>query len=149
VIPKLSDDERIAFVAAARTLLGTPFRHQARGPSKVDCAGLAACALADVGRKIEDLAVYGRNPHRDGLQAMVRANLGPPVADAPRPGDIVLMGWDGSAPRHIAIVTDHPHGLGIIHTCSAFRKVVEHSLDSTAAQSGETWRDRIVEVYRP
>lgn len=149
MIPKLSDSERLAFVAAARALLGTPFKHHGRSVRSVDCAGLPALALAQLGHVIADLTVYGRNPHRDGLQGMVEANLGPPVDDEPRVGDVVLMAWDTAEPRHIAIVTDHPNGLGIIHTCSAFRKVIEHSLDDNAAIGGETWRERIRLVYRP
>jgi hypothetical protein len=149
VIPKLTDDERLAFVANARALLGTPFKHRGRSVRSLDCAGLPALALARMGHVIADLRVYGRNPHRDGLRAMVEANLGPPVDDDPRPGDVLLMGWDGNPERHIAIVTDHPFGLGIIHTCSAFQRVIEHNLDDTAAQGGETWRDRITGIWRP
>lgn len=142
MIPKLTDDERLAFVANARALLGVPFKPRGRSARSLDCAGLPALALAQLGHVIDDLRVYGRNPHMDGLQAMVEANLGPPVEGPPQFGDVLLMAWDDAPPRHIAIVTDHPFGLGIIHTCSAFQRVIEHALD-------DTWRARIRLVYRP
>jgi len=58
----------IAHVEAARKYLGMPFRHMARGPRRVDCAGLILCAFRDVGIELEDMPVYGREPHKDGLR---------------------------------------------------------------------------------
>lgn len=137
----LSEDERAEFVARCRELVGVRFKHMGRTERGLDCAGLPALAFARVGRTIEDLRSYGRDPWRDGLQSMIEANLGPPVDDEPRPGDVLLIHWGDGPPRHIAVVCDHPNGLGIIHTCSNFRAVIEHRLD-------DVWRSRIVAVYR-
>jgi cell wall-associated NlpC family hydrolase len=141
-VTPLSDTERAEFIARCRELLGVRFRHQGRTERGLDCAGLPALAFARIGRAIADLPAYGRDPFRDGLQQAIEANLGAPVDDEPRPGDVLLIHWGDGPPRHIAVCVDHPHGLGIIHTCSSFRRVIEHALDAT-------WRSRICGVYRP
>lgn len=147
--PLLSDDERSTFIAHARALRGVRFRHQGRTDFALDCAGLPGLALQRTGRAFVDLAAYSRNPHMDGLRSMIEENLGPPVAEGPgadrfaQAGDVVLTNQDGGPDRHIAIVVDHPFfGLGLLHTCARFKKVIEHGLDPE-------WRARIVAVFRP
>ena len=126
---------------AARAYIGRPFRHRARGPKYFDCAGLAIRASLDCGYLVPfDLAVYGREPHKDGLREAVQKNMGQPVTDGPLVGDVLLMRFDAD-PHHIAIVGDHPQGLSLIHAYAAAERVVEHFMDAR-------WRSRIVEVYR-
>lgn len=40
---------------------------------------------------MQDLKYYGREPHKDGLRQIVQLNLGQPVHDAMRVGDVCLM----------------------------------------------------------
>lgn len=129
-------------VAAARTYLGTPFRHRGRSPRAVDCAGLLILAFADCGRTIIDVPAYGREPHQDGLREAVQLNMGEPVTDELQPGDIVLMRFVRE-PHHLALIGDYIHGgLSLIHAYGDVGKVVEHRLD-------DVWRSRILEAYRP
>jgi hypothetical protein len=137
----LTDDERTAFLAACRALVGTKFRHRGRSGRSVDCAGVPVVALQSIGRSVRDLAAYGKFPNRDGLREMLVANLGPPVPGL-QPGDIALMRMRGE-PRHVGVVAEFAGRLTLIHASSDFGKVVEHSLLASP------WFDNIVEVYRP
>jgi len=129
----------------ARALVGVRWRHQGRTPWGVDCAGLVALAYAPV-RDVVDRTDYGRTPHNGELEAMLRANFGEPVLTGPvaladlRPGDVVLMRWV-DAPQHVALVCDHPDGLGLIHAHAPSRRVVEHGISPD-------WLAAICEVYR-
>lgn len=128
-------------VSAARAYLGVPFRHRGRTSAGLDCAGLVWRAYADLGLVLPDVRIYGREPHRNGLQeAMVRA-LGEPVARHPQAGDVLLMRFN-KEPHHLGIVGDYVHGgLSLIHAYGTAGRVVEHRLD-------DTWRSRIAAVYR-
>jgi len=130
-------------VSAARAYIGVPFRHRGRSATRLDCAGLAIRALRDAGRVVAfDIRHYGQEPWRDGLRQAVQANMGPPVDDAPQPGDVLLMRFNTDQPHHIAIAGDYLYGgLSIIHAYAEVGRVVEHRLD-------DRWRSRIVEVYR-
>lgn len=141
--PPLTPDETAAMLAYARTLINVRFRHMGRNPKLgVDCSGLVVLALRHIGRPVKDMPSYGRDPHRDGLQQAVEANLGQPVAGEHLPGDVALMAFEGQ-PRHVGFIASHPQGgLMLIHTYGTIRKVTEHRLD-------DLWRSRIVSVYRP
>ena len=107
----------------------------------MDCLGLVVVAMQAVGRLMADRANYGRNPVNDGIVEAARAHFGKPIKLANlRPGDVVLMQWH-QQPNHVAIVTDHPHGLGLIHSLAG-KCVVEHIL-------ADPWPRRILEAFRP
>lgn len=135
----LTDAERAAFIAACRARVGVKFRHRGRTARSLDCAGLIVVALASIGRPVDDLKVYGKFPHRDGLRDMIVANLGEPVADM-QAGDVVLMRERGD-PRHVAAVGEFDGRLTLIHASSDYGRVVEQTLAPYA--------DRMVEVFRP
>lgn len=142
----LTPEEVQAFIAEARKCRNTPFLHMGRNPKVgLDCAGLPQHAMkAGVGRPVYDLPAYGRDPHKDGLRTAMVNNFGPPVPmETMRAGDVVLMRFQNhSEPRHVAIVTDHPDGLALLHVHSEMKFVSEHRMDAR-------WRSFIVEVYRP
>lgn len=147
LIPPLTPEQRMAFVEAARCFLGASWAHQGRRPNRMDCIGLGALAMAAIGIRLRDRTDYGRVPSQKKLRGELFEHFGPPVDDL-MPADWVTLRWTGEE-NHIAIVTDHPEGLGLIHCWRAAPgspagggKVVEHRLD-------ETWRRRIVEVFRP
>lgn len=139
----LSDAERIAFIAAARSMLGTRWRHQGRDTRGVDCAGLVAYSLRAVGRTIADSTAYGRVPYRGSLEATLGANLGPMLkAEDMRVGDVALMVFD-NAPHHVGVVADYKYGgFSLVHAYAANKQVVEMRID-------DDWRNRIIGVYRP
>lgn len=146
LVEPLTDAERAAFIAEARTWLRVPFRHTGRSRRGVDCVGLVAVALAKVGREVADRRDYGRDPVRDGLREVLVSHFGEPVAEM-QPGDVALMRWhEPMGVRlfcHVGIVTDYPlGGLALIHAHSQNREVVEHRLAGP-------WPRRIVEVWRP
>jgi cell wall-associated NlpC family hydrolase len=126
---------------SARKYLGVPFRHRGRTSSGLDCAGLALLAYKDLGLDLPDIRIYGREPHKNGLERAVEAALGAPLARAPRVGDVLMFRFDRD-PHHVGIAGDYAHGgLSLIHAYGTAGRVVEHRLD-------DTWRGRIVAVYR-
>lgn len=128
-------------VKAARAYIGVPFKHRGRTYGGLDCAGLIWRAYADHGVILPDVRIYGREPHKNGLEGAVFAAFGNPAARAPEPGDVLLMRFERE-PHHLGIVGDYAHGgLSLIHAYGTAGKVVEHRLD-------EAWRGRIVAVYR-
>lgn len=132
ILPRLSGADRTAFIAAARSLVGAPYRHQGRSARGVDCVGLPIYALAQIGVQCEDLFGYSARPDGVTLQANVEKHLGAPVKSW-RPGDIVLMRWHerGSTVycNHVGILGTHGGRWTLIHALHAEKRVVEHSLE--------------------
>lgn len=124
----------MSLVAAARTLLGKPFRHRGRGPKYFDCAGAVKEAYRLNGVDLPDFLLYGREPHDDGLIRYITKALGDPIALAPvverklKPGDVIVVRFD-IEPHHVAMVTDYPFGgLAMLHACGHNNKVIEHRM---------------------
>ena len=125
-------------VEIARAQIGKPWRHQARGPDKLDCIGLLVVSFADYGLK--DITTYGRDPHDGLLEKHLDQQFGKPVSDM-RVGDVVAIAFPRII-RHVGIVGDYLHGgLSLIHTNGSVGLVTEHRLD-------ERWIKRIKRVYR-
>lgn len=123
----------------ARAWIGTPFRHQGRAAHGLDCVGLVVLACAAVGRPVDDVTSYGRDPHAGLLEQHLGAALRR-VAREPRPGDVVACAFPAVV-RHVGIVGEHPlGGLSLIHTWSRVGRVVEHVFDAQ-------WRRRVRGVY--
>lgn len=144
LIKRLTAKQRSAFIAAARSYAGTPFRHRGRSAAGLDCLGLVVLSMRAVGREMHDRATYGRDPVADGIRAAAFAHFGPPIPlETLQPGDVVLMQWH-QQPNHVAIVTDYPMGgLAVIHALvPPVDRVVEHRL-------GDPWPRRITEAFRP
>lgn len=127
LIEPLSAPQKVALVVAARELVGTPFRHQGRTRRGCDCIGLAVLAFARIGIRVQDRTDYGKLPAHRKLAATLEENLGPPHGFSLEAADLVAMAW-GSEEAHLAMVTDHPHGLGLIHSYANAGKVIEHRL---------------------
>lgn len=128
---------------AARGYLGTPFHHQGRSRSGLDCVGLVVLAMADCGRPVDDVTSYGRNPHGGQLEAQLARAFGPAIhRDDMQPGDVVAIAFHRVV-RHVGIVCDYAHGgLSLIHTDIDVGEVTEHRIDAA-------WARRIKGVWRP
>jgi cell wall-associated NlpC family hydrolase len=146
LIAPLTDAERAGMIAAARALVGVPFRHRGRSLRGVDCVGVVAMALATQGRGVEARAHYGRNPANDGLREVCQAHFGDPVAEL-QAGDVALLAWHDDErnrePNHVGVLFDHPNGgLAMVHALKQNNRVIAHRLEAQHFA-------RIVEGYRP
>jgi len=128
------------FIAAARAHLGVRWRHRGRKPWALDCLGLLVVSADAVGLPIDVPTIYGREPWDDLLRRGLQDRFGDPVDDW-RPGDVALIRWGKGEPSHVAIITDHPTGLGMIHVHN-LDGVVEHALSGP-------YLDCVEAVYRP
>jgi cell wall-associated NlpC family hydrolase len=126
-------------ILAARRYLGVRFVHRGRSATKLDCVGLVWRAYADCGVALPCPTDYGRDPEALRFRIAVEDALGPRVPSLAI-GDVVTLRTKRH-PHHLAIVTDHPEGLGLIHASGEHGRVVEHRLDPT-------YRARIVTVHR-
>jgi len=128
-------------IAAARSLIGTPFRHQGRIPGvALDCAGTGISAVyIGAGIVIEDFSGYPRTPFDGMLKKMFdqQDHLEQiPISDM-APADILLMRIS-KAPQHVAILSYDGY---MIHAYQSVGKVVEQRID-------DFWRRKIVAAYR-
>lgn len=142
-VPPLTEAERLAFVTAARAMLGVRWKHQGRTKHGVDCGGLVVCALRAIGRAPHDIIGYGRLPYRHALEDVVQANFGHPLpaGTEPQAGDVMIFRDGNAAPNHVGIAGAGPHGVTVIHAYAPNREVVEMTIDAD-------WRNKIVGVYR-
>ena len=128
-----------AIIAAARSQLGVPFRHQTRLAGQyLDCAGLVMVVADRLGVAYEAPQNYARTPHNrliegvlDNQPGLMRVSLNERQA-----GDILSMRI-GREPQHLGIFS----GTTLIHCYEAVGRVVEHDLSAD-------WAARIDRVYR-
>lgn len=123
-------------IAAARSALGIPFRHQGRSLAGMDCAGLIVHVAATLGLDYFDQSGYARTPSNGLLEAALDSQPCIERVSSMRCGDVLLMRFHGD-PQHLGIYT----GENLIHAYSTIGKVCEHRLS-------DVWRSRIVRVYR-
>lgn len=125
----------------ARKLIGTPWRHQGRTTSGVDCIGLVALATRNAGLDlaavcgVRDERNYGRRAD-PRLYALVEKHC--TRIDAPIPGALLFFKFKGDrAPRHFGIYTERDT---VIHAEAKVRgQVVEHGYRAQWV----TWTDSI------
>jgi cell wall-associated NlpC family hydrolase len=111
-------------ILAARSLLGTPFKHQGRS-DKIDCVGLLIAVAKTCNRKWVDRRGYSRHP--DGITLVDALNEGAVRIPEPEFGCIVAIENHKDMPYHVGILADHPAGgFSIIHTDAHVGKVSEH-----------------------
>lgn len=140
-------------VDAARSFIGTKFRHQGRrkaqGADKggVDCLGLlvgvaAECGLEKNGQLLcgFDETDYGHIPNAIRLSAALLTHLDQVEKDEMKAADVLLMRIDSNA-QHLGIVAQLPEALSLIHAYAPARGVVEHRLD-------KSWLECVDAVFR-
>ena len=140
-LPRLPEETRAAFLAAARAYLNVRWRHQGRNSRGVDCIGLVAAALNDCGIAGDDVRNYEREPDGVRLRQGLTERFGEPVLQW-RPGDVVLMRWatSGGLESHVGILSQHGDAWTLLHAYAREKRVVEHRL------AGE-WMRRVTDVF--
>jgi len=126
---------------AALKYVGTPFLHRGRTTRGMDCIGLVLCAAVDCGYIPNNIPTYGREPHKGLLSTGLRERLGVALTRELQPNDIIVQRLHvGGEPSHVGIITDHPHGLGIVHCYGDIGRVVHQRL-------GDNRRKLITEAF--
>lgn len=130
------------FVAAAMSMVGTPFGHQGRLPGHLlDCVGLAVCAARAVGFGLRDFTAYRSKPQRGVLMQAFREQADPVEPGDERAGDLVAVAVRrrvASDPHHVSIL----RGDGwIIHADAAVGRVV-------AVPYGPPWTEWTDSIWR-
>ena len=121
----------MSFVAAARSLIDTPYHSKGRLPGVgVDCIGVPIVAAWLSGLRPRSFDIRGYSDVPDGsllplcdqhMQRIERAQMAA--------GDVVVVRY-GPVPHHVGVLGDYRHGgLSMIHAENdRHRKVVEHRL---------------------
>lgn len=134
-MPTASTSQRL--INAARSYLGTPFRHQGRRPGKgLDCVGLILVAAREAGVDLEDYPGYGRQPQSVVMGEVLAERLEIILPARLRPADVLWLHF-GSDPYHLALYTERAT---LIHAL-AERGVVEHGFRPP-------WPGRVRGYYR-
>ena len=118
-----------AFVAAARSYVGVPWRHLGRSRTGLDCIGLVLLAAREARTDLPDPAPYAREPQGTRLLEGILAHA-TRVAEA-APGDVLLfrLGLYGG---HVGIASTHP-AWGVpacLHAYAPRKQVVEQPMDA-------------------
>ncbi len=131
---------RERLVEEARRWIGTPFAHRGRVLGRgVDCIGLVIEVFRRaVGAEVHDVLDYDIRPQAGLLETgLDRYCVRVQQAE---PGDIALF-HIVTHPQHVAIISDLPHGLGMIHSYWPMGRVIEHDY-------APQWQRRTVAIYR-
>ena len=113
----MADDARNR-VAAARAMIGTPFRLQGRDRDGIDCVGLVAMVhgLTDVAPGVYPL----RGTSADEIVAELDRHFRRRKESVPAAGDVLLL-RPARLQHHLGIWT----GAGLVHAHAGLRRVVE------------------------
>lgn len=132
--------EAAEILAAARTWLGTPWRHQGRLRGvAVDCAGLVVGVGKELGLLAFDTRAYGRLPDGQRLRALCDEHLAPKPVVRIAPGDVLLLRFTRHS-QHLAIAGDRGQPFSLIHAYAEAGACVEHGADAR-------WFRRLVAAY--
>jgi hypothetical protein len=130
--------KRAEIVAAARSLLGTPYAEHQRTPGVgIDCAGVPIVVARMLGLKAADWDINGYSLHPNGeLLQHCRAHLRPVQRAEMAPGDVLVVSWGKGEAQHFGVLADHPQypgKLSIIHAeAFTYCRVIETRLVFTA-----------------
>lgn len=121
-----------AIVAAARSLVGTPFRPQGRGTEGLDCVGLVLAAAGAAGIRVEAPDDYVLGGDHSALAAGSLPAAGCRRLAEALPGDVLLLRAAGGR-RHLGIAA----GATWVHADLRLHRVVETPAPTVGV---EAWR---------
>ena len=123
---------------AARTLINTPYLHQGRTLTGLDCSGVVVVTamLAGLTDNIWGETNYSRNSNNSLLQGLEQYCYPTPIIGT---GTIALFKLS-KIPYHCGIITNYKEGLGLLHAYENVGKVREHALIPW-------WKDKIYKIY--
>ncbi|RLC34904.1 hypothetical protein DRH14_02010 [Candidatus Shapirobacteria bacterium] len=138
----LSSDTRDNIIEEARKYLGTPFLHQGRSASGLDCVGL----IMVVAEKLEVVditensanSIYNREPNPIILRNIFREYGERVDYEHMQSGDVMLL-RNPMYPCHVAFYIKPNRMIHCIST-PGLNKVVEHNIH-------DIWRRRVIECY--
>lgn len=134
---------RKQIIDAARSCLGTPFKHQGRVRGLgLDCVGLIRYPIIATHMQSyeenADFTQYGKDPVPSKMGTHLSKYFTEVRVNELLPGDIIWCRVRNS-PQHLAIYTDEDT---VIHSVSnGPNRVVEHILENK-------WRKRIYKIFR-
>ncbi|MDZ3830333.1 MAG: NlpC/P60 family protein [Sphingopyxis sp.] len=123
-------------LAAARAMVGVPFRRQGCDPATgLDCVGLVWAAFAAAGRALARPADYPmRGWSAERIAAALRAAGFQPVRAERRDGDVALIA-DAAGQFHLAMIGQDI----VVHAHAGLRRVVE-SPPTVVPDAATRWR---------
>lgn len=135
-------------ISAARSWIGTPYRHQGRlRGHAVDCVGVVIEAALETGvlgvsretfdQRFRPFQGYGRLP-RPLLVRRALATFMVEVEHA-REGDVAFLRWDRGPPMHLAFLARHDGRLTMIHAHGWVGRCVEHGFDAEWPGRVDSW----------
>lgn len=133
-----------AVVYQARTYIGTPWRHQGRSRTGLDCGGLVFCVWLDLGEELDDApSGYKRLPKSYDFVQHFRNSFREINLRDLSPGDVALFRIaDVAYPMHAGIIASLDGHLSVIEARSdRGRKVQETRMT-------DDYHGRITHVFR-
>lgn len=123
----------MGLIDSARSKIGTPYRHQGRGPT-LDCVGLLWAAGRESGAIPEeyDPPTYRRLTDGSSLREELSRFAWPIGPVIGHPGDVLVLETRG-CPQHVGIRTTLMGAPAMVHACIRRGQVVEEIL-------GEKWQ---------
>ncbi|MDF2367502.1 hypothetical protein [Sneathiella sp.] len=119
--------ERREIITEARRWIGTPWRHQGRSRSGVDCVGLVVLVARALGLEPEDVAGYARR--RDG-RALLRHLHNQLQSQSLTNWKIGYIGVfkESAFPIHVGFLSARDGVPTVIHAHARRRQVIEEAL---------------------
>lgn len=146
-----------AIESAARAFIDTPYSHAGRVPGiGLDCTGLLT-SVADLVKYPYTDAPRDYSQIQDGqtMLEFLRLNMDEVAIADRRPSDVAVFWWDRETkyPIHAGIFVSRPDGLGLVHTYTDVRKVVEHIFCPRHPPKGRmnpyaVWSRRLCHLFR-
>ena len=127
-------------VAAARSWLGEPWRHQGRGTRGIDCVGLLIRIAHDFNLTEFDITTYNRRAKGVGFEQHFVNHMNKISLLDLCESDVIVF-RDEQYPCHCAMYSESTGRPTIIHSHALRRKVIEEGFE------GE-WKEKALMAFR-